>query len=122
MIKNNVFPLNDLANDPNARGVYPIVMQVIDLPATALVAGEFAFEVNSVVGTGLGTVWGVIPLDTIGTEAVIDGDDDLNASLSFKAVASGTAGKLTITKRSTDATSIKAVASKVLVIGQVTGG
>lgn len=90
------FPVNSLEFDPNSRGEAPLVKQLVKIDPAVMVAGVITVDVTSLFGKDKGEVLGVVPLSTY---------DAANEGLIFKAAAGATAGLVTITINSTDATS-----------------
>jgi hypothetical protein len=107
-----LFAFNTLEKDPNMRSACPYVMQLAVIDPGAVTDGVVTVDIDSPFGLGLGTVFGIISLNSIFVA---------NKGLLVSAVASGTAGKITITINSTDATDdvTDHAAFYVLLFGQI---
>lgn len=111
--KSNVFPLNDLSNDPNARGTNPLVKEWHNVTPGALVAGKIAFDLTSIVGKDVGEVIGAKVFGS-GKEGEV-----LGATVVPHAT---TSGKVTVTLFSSAAASTYDPGTlTVEIIGRVTG-
>jgi len=113
MFNEDLIALNTLERDPNARGNVPLVGQLyLGQAMGAMVAGVKATDFDCKFGKGQGEVLGVIPLVTKGA-----GD---NESLAFTVAAhSSTAGKITLTMHSSDATATDDLTISFIVVGRI---
>lgn len=93
----NVFAFNPLSNDPNLRDNAPMVIQMEKIDPAAMVTGAITVDVKSPFGLGKGEVYGIQLLNTLATT-----NETIGASV---ALHSSTAGYLTITINSDNATS-----------------
>lgn len=97
MFYEDYFPENSLQNDPNARSNVPLVKQLVKIDPAAMVAGVITVDVVSLFGKDKGEVLGITPLANI---------EATNELIGLTVAAhSSTAGSLTVTINSTDATS-----------------
>jgi len=111
--KSNVFPLNDLEHNPEARGSTPLVKEWHSVTPGALVAGKKAVDLTSIVGKDVGEVIGARVLGA-GKEGEVIG-----ATVVPHATDSG---KVTVTIFSSNASSTYNVGTvTVEVYGRVTG-
>lgn len=109
----NVFPLNDLEHNPNARGSTPLVKEWHSVTPGALTAGKVAVDLTSIVGKDVGEVVGAQVLGA-GKEGEV-----LGATVVPHATLTG---KVTVTIFSSDATSTYNPGTlTVEIYGRVTG-
>ena len=105
--KQNIFQL-PAATDEVLKGNIPIVHELQTVTVT-LVAGVGTVDLDSVVGKGLGEVYGILPLMTEADSKV----------LGVKVAAhSATAGKVTVTVRAS-ASSTASITFKAYIVGVV---
>lgn len=112
MVLEGIFPFNDSSFDPNVRGEAPAVQEIHrDVVMGAMVAGIKVTGVLSKIGTGLGEVWGIIPLGTKGA-----GDNEV---LAFSAALSSTDDTVDITMHSSDATATDDLTISFILVGRM---
>jgi hypothetical protein len=112
LVLEGVFPFNDSSYDPNIRGEAPAVQEIHrDVAMGAMTSGIKVTSVFSKIGTGLGEVWGIIPLGTKGA-----GDNEV---LAFEAALSSTDDKVDITMHSSDATATDALIVDFILVGRM---
>lgn len=112
-MKEGFFPLNDGGQDPNVRGESPKGMELhINVVAGSMTSGVKAFDVVSDFGKGSGELFGdgIILLGTVAAT---------NKALTAKAAIASSAGKVTVTLESTDATETTDHTLSFFLIGRV---
>jgi hypothetical protein len=112
MFENDYFAFNPLSEDPNKRGNFPILQQLVDVTPGAMVAGVATVDIDSKFGKGKGEVFGAYSLNS---------RVDVNVVMSVSVVEHATdAGKLTITLEASDAASTVDVGTiKLILVGKV---
>jgi hypothetical protein len=112
MFEQDYFAFNPLSEDPNKRGTFPILQQLVEVDPPALVAGKITVDVKSRFGKDKGEVFGAYALNT----KVAD-----NEVLSVSAAPHATnTGEITITLESSDASSTEDIPPfKLILVGKV---
>ncbi len=93
----NLFPLNNLTQNIEMRGSVPMLMEFHQEVMGAMSAGVKTTDFDSAFGLGLGEVLGIQLLNTT---------DSTNRTLGASVAASATAGKVSVTINSTNASSV----------------